>query len=51
MVTKTVGQYGKISEYEKDNKDSICYIERIMVFFKWREHKQQIYEATYYCKL
>ena len=34
MAIRTIGQYGKISEHEKDKEDWVCYIERIMLFFE-----------------
>ena len=34
LVTRTIGQYRKISEHEKDKEDWVCYIERIMLFFE-----------------
>ena len=30
-------QYIKISEYEKDKEDWVCYIKRIMLFFEANE--------------
>ena len=37
MAMRTIGQYKKISEYEKDRENWVCYIERIMLFFEANE--------------
>ena len=37
MTKRTIGQYGKISEYEKDKEDWVCNIKMIMPFFKINE--------------
>ena len=41
MVTGSIGQYGKINEYEKDKEDWICYIERIILFFEANEIQEE----------
>ena len=37
MATRTICQYRKISELEKNKEDWVCYIERIMLFFETTE--------------
>ena len=34
MVTRTIGQYGKMIEFEKDKEDWECYIEKIIYILK-----------------
>ena len=41
MAKGSIGQYGKINEFEKDKEDWICYVERIILFFEANEIQEE----------
>ena len=46
MALRAIGQYRKVSDYEKDKKDWVCYIEKFMLFFEANEVEEDSKKKT-----